>query len=88
MSSTTNNIIVEWVKKDWLIIAVCLLCLLACVWTLYSAQSYQEQINKAWLEQWESSGCMVKPYQPNITFQWGGIYNEDKNRNQDTPGTS
>lgn len=76
--------LMEWIKKDFVIIILCLLALLACLYTLYAVGSYQEQINQAWQQQWNISGCMADPVAVNITFNIGGLYNESKNINQDS----
>lgn len=72
------NSILLWVKHDSFVIFVLLLALGACAYTIIISDAYQQEINKVWLEQWEQSGCQVKPYQPNITFNYRGVYNEDK----------
>lgn len=73
MTNILENIM-AYARKDFPVILICLFCLLACVWTAYSVQTYQAEINKAWSEQWERSGCQVKPYMPNITFNYRGVY--------------
>jgi hypothetical protein len=71
------DLALAWAKKDFLVIVVCLVCLLACLLTLASVGSYQQHINDLWQQQWDSSGCMVKPYQPNITFNLRGDYEHE-----------
>ena len=75
--NNTKSMLMAWVGKDFIVIIVCILCLGACAYTLYTTGQYQQQINKAWTEQWEKSGCKMNPYQPNITFNYRGVYNED-----------
>ena len=70
------DLALAWAKKDFLIIIVCLLCLLACLATLNSVGEYQQHINQLWQDQWDSSGCKVDPYQPNVSFKLWGDYNE------------
>ena len=73
------DLALAWAKKDFLIIVVCLLCLLACLVTLNSVGSYQQQVNAAWQDQWDMSGCAVKYHEPNISFNmWGDYANEIK----------
>lgn len=71
--------VMAWAKKDALVIIVMIFALGACLYTLYTVGNYQKAINLAWTEQWEQSGCAFKPYQPNITFNYGGYYgNQDR----------
>ena len=78
MENITNNKfwlgLLTWAKKDFIIVFVCLVCLLACLYTVMTIQAYQNKINDIWLQQWEESGCMAKPYMPNVTFNIKGVY--------------
>ena len=76
--------VLEWVKKDFVVIIVCCLCLLACLYTIYSVASYQEQINNAWERQWNESGCYVKPYVPSIPYNLWGQYGTDQDTSDNT----
>lgn len=69
-----ENEIIKWFQKDFLIILVCLMSLLACVWTVFTVQSYQQAINEVWAEQWEASGCKKEYAFANITYNIGGYY--------------
>jgi hypothetical protein len=78
----------RWARQDWWVIVVAVMCLLACLYTINSVRGLQDQINQAWMEQWESSGCAQRwTSVPNITFNLRGEYqNEIKDRNQNTTG--
>lgn len=71
----------QWIKKDFLVIIICLLSILACVYTIFTVTEYQDQINRHWIDQWERSGCNYKPSPANIPFNMGGWYNATKNIN-------
>lgn len=74
-----------WAAKDWWVILVAIFCLLACMYTINSVSKYQDQINNAWVEMWDNSGCASKYSEPNITFNWRGEY-ENTYRDKDTEG--
>jgi hypothetical protein len=72
-----NNIIdglIDWMRKDYIIIVICLLSLAACLITIVSIDAYQEKINDAWMDQWQQSGCIIEPEYINITYNIGGDY--------------
>jgi hypothetical protein len=75
-----KNLILQWARKDFVVIIVLLLALLACAYTIYTVQSYQTEINNRWLQQW-SSVCKCNPYYmpnaPNVTFKIDGRYNNE-----------
>lgn len=73
------NSILVWITKDFWVIVIMLLCLFACVYTVYSVGSYQEQINNAWEIQWEQSGCAAAYVTPEIMYRFVGGYNETEN---------
>ena len=70
--------LLTWAAKDFVIILLLMVCLLACLYTLETTELYQEKINQAWEDQWYLSGCKATYYVPNITFNLVGDYNENK----------
>lgn len=64
--------------KDYIVVSICLLSLLACVYTIYTVVSYQTAINQAWQQQWDLSKCAISPNIPNINFSLWGVYHENK----------
>lgn len=74
----------ELIKKDITIYIVCAVAVLICLLSMLSVCTYQEKINAAWQEQWDNSGCQVKPFQPNITFNIWGDYHGTQDIDQDT----
>jgi len=70
--------VVEWIKKDIIIIIVLCLALAACFITLASVDAYQAKINDAWLDQWDSvcnkDITNYKPVPVNITYKFMGDY--------------
>lgn len=49
MEINTNKII-EYIKKDFLIIIVCLVCLLVCMYALYNIKAVEQRCNQHWIE--------------------------------------
>lgn len=69
--------LINIVKKDFFIILVCLMAVLACVYTIGTVSIYQAAVNRAWINQWYDSGC-AQPFQAvNISFNYMGDYNGD-----------
>ena len=72
------NIIVSFVKNDFIMIVICLLSLLVCVYTIYLSASYQEKINNHWWQQWFSicsnDATGYVPTFANYTFNFRGDY--------------
>lgn len=70
--------LIEWMKKDIVIIIICLLALAVCFFVIASVDAYQDEINKAWIEQWIALGCIEKtplhPVPVNITYKILGDY--------------
>lgn len=82
-----KNKLIEWLKKDWVVIIVCLLALCACVYTSHQATNYSNKCNQHWQEQWEKAGCSVHGYNTfDINYSWWGDY-ENKDSNKSTKGT-
>jgi len=54
---------VDWVKKDFIIIIVCLMAMLACLYTIYMAKDYNQQCNEHWAEQWNEKCVNAHPYE-------------------------
>ena len=49
--------VLDYVKKDFIILLVCLLCLLACVYTIYQTKQYKIECNEHWLQQIKEARC-------------------------------
>lgn len=58
MDDTMNNVLV-WVRKDAVIIIVCILALAGCVYTLLHGDSIVANCNAHWQEQWEKAQCFI-----------------------------
>ena len=71
-------------KMDWTIYIVCLLALLACLYTINSVATYQLKVNENWQEQWEQSGCIQSYTTPDISYNLWGFYNDTANISHNT----
>ena len=81
------NRIVAWLQKDILFIIIAALCLAACLYTINSVGEYKDQINDAWMQQWNESCPQQQRLTPqliNISYNIRGDYNDVKNKNQDS----
>jgi len=72
------NYLIDWIKHDIVIIIICCLTLSVCAFTIASSVAYQDTINDAWFDQWDSV-CNNNPtdYVPvpvNITYRIMGDY--------------
>ncbi len=83
MTESSLNIenISKIVKKDFVIILLCLLVVLFCVYTLYAVQSYKVECNNHWASEINKSPCMRMCVvdQFDMGFEWSGDY-ENKNK--------
>lgn len=68
--------ILNIVQANFTIYIICLLALLACLYTINSVADYQQQINNNWEQQWEASGCQAAYIVPNISYKYMGGYYE------------
>ena len=70
--------LLEWIKKDIVIIIICCLTLSICFFVIASVDAYQDEINRAWFQQWQDLGCIEKtpvhPVAVNITYKVLGDY--------------
>ena len=66
--------LLDWFKRDFVIILICLACLLGCLYTLYAVGSYQKVCNDYWQHQFDDCVCMktISPF--NQTFNYLGDY--------------
>ena len=74
-----ENKLIKWFKKDFVIIIICLLCLLACVYTILTVGEYQEQCNTYWETQLENCECSnyITTFDTNFSLTMN--YNEVEN---------
>ena len=84
-----ENKLIKWIKKDYVIIIICLLCLLGCLYTILTIGEYQEQCNQYWETQLEQCECKnyIQEFDTNfsITMNYEGAKtNGNQNTNQDT----
>jgi len=84
--------LVELARKDWVMIAVCLVTILIHMTLLYNSQAYAKQCNDHWLQQIPSLDCrkigIAKPF--NQTIQYlipGQVYKIDNLSLEDTHDT-
>lgn len=56
-----------WVKKDFIYIVVCLIALIACLYTIASVQNYQNECNEHWVEQIQPIVDVCPAYTTGIT---------------------
>jgi hypothetical protein len=56
-----THYLIDWIKRDFVVIIVCLMSLLGCLYTMLTVGTYQQRINEAWQLQWDASGCGAFP---------------------------
>ena len=54
---TDNNPLIEFMKRDFVYIIVCLVALLVCLYTIESVQEFQDHCNEHWTEQMKNCEC-------------------------------
>ena len=54
---TDNNPFMEFIKRDLLYIIVCLLAILACVYTIESVQEFEDHCNIYWTDVMKNCEC-------------------------------
>ena len=87
---TDNNRFIEFIKRDLLYIIVCLLAILACVYTIESVQEFQDHCNIYWTDQVKDCNCGTQQFNnwsENFTLmlplQEIGIGVDDDNKDHD-----
>jgi hypothetical protein len=68
MEPPTLTRLIEWAQRDFVVVFMCLMCLLACLYTALEVGNYEDAINRAWALQWERSGCGVRYYNVTMPF--------------------
>jgi len=86
--------LLEIARKDWVMIAVCLVSILVVMVALYNSQAYQAQCNAHWEEQLKKLECRklesAKPFNASIQYILPGQdYENREDNSQDTeePGS-
>ena len=69
-------------SKDYLIIVICLLALLGCLYTMLTVIEYRDAINEEWLAQWEASGCRVNALPSHLEYRMDMDYIQGGNRSE------
>ena len=81
-----ENRLIKWIKKDFIVVTICLVCLLGCLYTLLTIGEYQNQCNEYWIKQIKQCQCdnYVKEFDTNFSFtmDYGDETNGDQDRNQ------
>lgn len=68
------NRYIEWVQRDFWVVVICLMSLLACLYTALQVGTYEAAINRAWALQWERSGCEAIYTNVSMKFDMLGRY--------------
>jgi hypothetical protein len=83
------SILIDFYKKDYWIIVVCIITLIGCMYSLYRMNDYKDTINSYWMNQ-RMTRCICNDVLPfNESFKlYGGYLNGNIGKDQNPPGTS
>jgi len=56
------KVVIDVVKKDFVVVFMCLVAILICLYTLYMAKDYSDKCNDHWIEQWNEKCPNSKGY--------------------------
>lgn len=80
--------IINWIKKDYIIIVICLLSILVCLYVIESAQEFQDHCNIYWTDQIKDCNCgynnignWTEEYTIKLPLQEIGVMKDDNKSN-------